>query len=689
MYISVNKIKYEYRNIKYLALFLISFLFMLAEIAFIEYKSHALYETLIVSHSKINKVDYIVNNKIDIDEDYVKIANAVDRLSQFSLFYDEDFSRLSTEYKLIRTFTYEVILLSQKKESEEYFFEHENNIDKKKKSILENLEITKNKFLSIYNEIYFYISVIKLVIFAIIVMLIFNMGRLISKRYIFVIDNVIRPLVRIQRNLDYGSTSLNSDVDNMKSKEVVDLINYIKKENLYKENLINEFATLNRENEDKRIKQKHLIEFATHEMRTPANSICGNVDLILKKNNDNIEYSDALSDIRTSANVLLSVINDFLDYSKLEASMYEPDLVEINVLKIMNDAKKISRTIALHGKVDIKFEFNSKELPLRIKSNEVYLRQILVNIISNSIAHTPVGGSVTINCLSDLNGNFRIEILDTGPGIPSEMINDIFEPFRQVDNNKKVGTGLGLTICKKFAELLNIKLFVESNREGSKFSLLFPNSCSKSISLTDLLVEKSIFKVAYSGDKSLQFQNNFECFTNATLINEDDFDLIVSTNDGDSRKGGNIINLQGTDILDFIFGLECHNSNNSNNSNNYIYTGKILVVEDNELNRKLMMRIFEQYSLVFQFAVNGKEAVDIALNQQFDLIFMDLEMPQMNGYDATLAIRRESQVPIVALSASFIANREEFCKEHGFNSYLSKPFTIDELFDVIQSLYKQ
>ncbi|EOW2077383.1 hybrid sensor histidine kinase/response regulator [Vibrio mimicus] len=679
MYISINDINNEYRNIKYLVLFLIFLLFMLIGVSLLECKTHMLFKKLAIYHSNVNKIDATVYSKNKTDREYKKILSVLDSLREVSFFYDDDFIRLSAEYGLTNTLMYEIFLLSKEKNDKGDDFERNITIDKKKAVILAKLTMVNKKLLFIENELNYNIGALKLSIIFINVISVIYLICSIRKKYIFLIDDVIVPLIRIRRSLDYGDTNL--DIDNMKSKEVVDLISYIRSEYLYRKNLIDELASLNRNNEEKRIKQKRLIEFATHEMRTPTNSICGNVDLILK-NNKNIEYSNAIDDIRTSANVLLNVINEFLDYSKLEASMYAPDLVEIDVIKVMNDTKKITRTTAIRDGIDLNFEFDSKELPLQIKSNENCLRQILVNIISNSIAHTPSGGNVTVICLSNSNENFRIDILDTGPGIPSEMINEIFEPFIQVDNNKRVGTGLGLTICKKFSELLNINLLVESNKDGSKFSLLFSSPCSKSISLTDLLIEKSIFNVAYVGNKSLQFQNNFEYFTNASLIKEDDFDLIVSVNSGESNKGSHILNLEGTDVLDFIFELE---SRTPDHANDYIYTGRILVVEDNELNRKLMMRIFEQYSLDFQFAVNGKEAVDIALSQSFDLILMDLEMPEMNGFDATLVIKQESNVPIIALSASFVTNKDKFCKKHAFDSYLQKPFTIDELFEVIHS----
>ncbi len=367
------------------------------------------------------------------------------------------------------------------------------------------------------------------------------------------------------------------------------------------------------------IKAKNLAETAnrakseflanmSHEIRTPMNSILGFSEVMLNTT-DNPKQKNFLKTILDSGKILLSLINDILDLSKIEAGRMEisPEPTDIRV--IANEIKYLFDHKVLEKKLDFIVEIDER-MPQTIVIDEVRLRQILLNLVGNAVKFTHKGFvKIEIRLLGDKNGiiNFGILVSDSGIGIPEHDQRRIFESFSQQsgqDNRKYGGTGLGLSISKRLIELMHGKIELESSPgKGSLFTITFPN-----IKYSDEFVEQE--DLYLWDDKNVVFKGS-----------------------------------------------------------------KILVVDDVAHNRNLILAYFEKYDIKIFEAENGQMAVQMAKEILPDLIFMDIRMPGMNGYEATERIKSNpttAAIPIIALTASTM-NSEVDKLEKLFEGYLRKP----------------
>ncbi|EOQ95466.1 PAS domain S-box protein [Leptospira wolbachii serovar Codice str. CDC] len=363
----------------------------------------------------------------------------------------------------------------------------------------------------------------------------------------------------------------------------------------------------------------------SHEIRTPLNGIIGYSDLLAETLEDS-SYNEYAQIVKQSAHALLNIVNDILDFSKAEAGKLQLAEEAYNLKKLVLEAIKIMNIQAIIKGLDIQFHIDENIPPLLMfDSNR--LRQVILNLLGNAIKFTETG---YVECnvkrldISETNPvNLRISIKDTGIGIAKDSQEKIFDSFTQEDfstTRRFGGTGLGLAICKQLLALMKSDLQLKSElNEGSEFYF-------------DIQLRVPDF------DPQLK---------------------LVESDTNDMKKGRNFqSSIDGT--------------------------SKILVVEDNPVNLGLMKNFIKRIlpEVKILEAQNGEEAIQVFLEEPLALILMDIQMPVMNGYDATKEIRKlpnGKNLPIIAVTAGIIAGEKEKCLGIGMNDYISKPVQKENL----------
>ncbi|MEJ5167704.1 MAG: ATP-binding protein, partial [Arcobacteraceae bacterium] len=351
----------------------------------------------------------------------------------------------------------------------------------------------------------------------------------------------------------------------------------------------------------------------SHEIRTPMNAILGLTDLLLDMPQE-AKTRDYLEKINQSSKSLLQILNDILDYSKIEANKIDIVNSEFNLRKtIDNICNLFSASIEQKG---LKFKlFISKNIPDTIVADELRITQVLSNLLSNAIKFTEHGYiHLSIKNIKRMDRIIRLECIveDSGIGISEHDLQRLFVKFSQVDettSRKYGGTGLGLSISKQLVNLMGGEIKVVSQEgKGSKFSFT-----------VDVKLSKNIYKSQISTEQ-IDIQGKY------------DFDL----------KNRNI-----------------------------------LVVEDNELNQVVVTGILKRYGAKIACANNGKEALELIAENDYDVVLMDLHMPIMDGLETTKNIRElqsdKSKIHIIAMSAAVSKEDEELCLKYGMNDFIAKP----------------
>jgi signal transduction histidine kinase/DNA-binding NarL/FixJ family response regulator len=362
----------------------------------------------------------------------------------------------------------------------------------------------------------------------------------------------------------------------------------------------------------------------SHEIRTPMNAIIG-FSQILAGENLTSEQRHHVDIIRQSAEHLLQLINDILDFSKIEAGKLDIKISECSLEHSFATIESLMRPQAKTKGIEFEI-LQCGPLPALIRTDATRLHQCLINLINNAVKFTKEG-HVYVNVSLQEAGKdpyIRFDVKDTGIGIPPEKQKLIFEEFQQADggNSRRYsGTGLGLPITKKLAHLLGGELTVSSE-----------------------VGKGSVFSVTIPANVDVKSQRLFSKFKPAIELNQ-------------------MPDIPEPDKL----------------------SGSVLVAEDCKSNQELIKLLLERFGLEVTIAEDGKEAVDKALSQHFDIIFMDIQMPNMDGYKTTKLLRRKGlKTAIIALTAYAMPEDCERCISAGCDDYLGKPINNDLLLTVIK-----
>ena len=355
----------------------------------------------------------------------------------------------------------------------------------------------------------------------------------------------------------------------------------------------------------------------SHEIRTPMNAIMGFTELL----NEQItqpKLKSYVQTIRSSSNTLLTLINDILDLSKIEAGKLKINKVPTDIYSISNEISSIFMMSVKNKGLDLIVDV-ADDIPHSLLIDEIRLRQILLNLIGNAVKFTQYGSiklSIRAFNVDEHQSKLDLEfaIADTGIGIPSDQLEKIFEEFEQKegqDSRKFGGTGLGLSISKRLCEMMDGKISVESKEgEGSTFTVHL-----YSIDISSLAQEKEHLNTSQLDAKTIEFK-----------------------------------------------------------------PAKVLVVDDIEDNRELIISNFQETKITIVTACDGLEAIEKYKTEKPDLIIMDIRMPNMDGYEASTEIKKISNVPIIALTASVMQDEHEISKRENFDGYLRKPVFKYDLF---------
>ncbi len=354
----------------------------------------------------------------------------------------------------------------------------------------------------------------------------------------------------------------------------------------------------------------------SHEVRTPLTAVLGYADMISESGMSAEEISDAVSAIRRNGSHLLTILDDVLDLSKIEAGKMAFESIPASPWQIALDAATLLKIRADEKQVRLTTE-PATNLPAACLMDPTRVRQVLVNLLSNSVKFTESGGAIMIR-VSALPDTLAFEVSDTGIGMTPEQLATIFEPFRQADTSttrKFGGTGLGLTITSKLVEAMNGSVSARSEPgRGSSFIVRLP-----------LKIPANSAETAWISPRdSLEFA----------------------------------LTKQGTKAAPGILRLE----------------GRLLLADDSEDNRRVIVHLLKRHGLKADIAVNGIEAVSAARNADYDVILMDMQMPEMDGYQATRTLRDAGYVrPIIALTASTMSDDRKKAIDAGCSDFISKP----------------
>lgn len=356
----------------------------------------------------------------------------------------------------------------------------------------------------------------------------------------------------------------------------------------------------------------------SHEIRTPMNAILGYSQILLREGNLSQKQKNGIENINTGGNHLLVLINDILDISKIESGAMKLNNDDFELQSMIEWASSMFQSRCAEKGLQWKVE-GLEESSVAVRGDEGKLRQVLVNLLGNAVKFTPKG-KVCLKVTKCGNDYYNFEVEDSGVGIDSDALKNIFKPFRQERAGfQEGGTGLGLAISQKQVELMNSKLEVESKLGvGSKFY----------------------------------------------------FTLLLPPAEGAIQASTEITQ---TNVLNLAPG----------------FSVSALVVDDNSFNRDILNDILTSINIQVEQAANGKVALEMVLEKDFDIVFMDMRMPVMRGEEAVVQIQEKlgkNRPKIIAITASvFDHQRDEFLRL-GCHDIISKPFQIDHIFQTMKKL---
>jgi len=415
---------------------------------------------------------------------------------------------------------------------------------------------------------------------------------------------------------------------------IMDVDKEIQKDIQQKETVEEALVAAERANQAK----SQFLSSMSHDIRTPMNAITGFVTLAQSNIDNKIQVKDYLDKIQSASKHLLSLINDILDMSRIESGKVQIEESEVSLKEVLVDVNNLIQPMAREKEISFKIE---KE----IVNNYVYcdklrLNQVLINLLGNAIKFTPQGGEVLLHIHQEMvapegYGVYIFKVKDNGIGIGAEFLDSIFEAFereKSTENSGIQGTGLGLSITKSIVKLMGGKISVESELgKGAEFTV------------------KVVFMLQ---DVDEETMSTMELVTDKKQAAEQEAQKALFKDK------------------------------------------KILLVEDNIMNREIAKKLLEAQGFIIDEAKDGREAVEriaSATPGEYAVVLMDIQMPIMDGYEATKAIRDLdnrilAKVPIVAMTANAFGEERKKAFACGMNGYVTKPIEVDVLFETLKQI---
>ena len=380
-----------------------------------------------------------------------------------------------------------------------------------------------------------------------------------------------------------------------------------------------------------RAKTEFLFNMS-HDIRTPMNAILGYTDIGIRHSDDTLRVKDSFVKIKAAGGHLLNLINDILEMSRIESGKLELTNVPLDIREEVKTVNYMSNALAVPKSINFTSEMGEFVHPF-VLGDELHINEVIINLISNAVKYTENGGKVRYRVTEngvreDGKVIYRFEIADNGIGISEEFQSRLFEPFSREETgtvSKTEGTGIGLSIVKKIVDAAGGKISVDS-KKGEGSTFVVEIPFS-------VMSEKEIEAFKLQNERPVQSEEN--------------------------------LSLSGK---------------------------RVLLVEDNEMNREIAAEILNEAGLKVKTAEDGLVALKLFKQGgegAFDFVLMDIQMPVMNGYEATRAIRElpyGKKVPIIALSANAFEDDRRKSVESGMNDHIAKPIDVKVLFDTLRAL---